>query len=302
MAGLPTTTFAVFSSDRKDFPVFAEYAASRSCMSILDLIPIVWKRGRTICDIVPAICVIMTQPNNDPEKRFSAEELDRIMAESGGGQTETPSNSPQRNPGQQTARPTSPTANSANPGRSTNESAPATAAVDDPRSKHTSLQCLSLVARHHGIDVSADRLIHDYSLEYDEPSLKRVLRIGKDTGLKVRHTRLTWKQLAKLDQAFPAIIRLINGNYVIAVGMREAEEEGTKVQQIAIFDPLADSPDFIFLPQEQFEKSWNGEVILSKKQSSLLDSKQKFGLRWFVPEVLKQWSCLLYTSPSPRDS
>ena len=54
----------------------------------------------------------------------------------------------------------------------------------DVPKQHTSLVCLSLVARHHGIDVSSDRLIHDYSLENEEPTLRRFLRIIKDTGLK----------------------------------------------------------------------------------------------------------------------
>ena len=40
---------------------------------------------------------------------------------------------------------------------------------------------LRLFARHHGVDVSADRLIHDYSLENEEPDLRRLLRIAKDT-------------------------------------------------------------------------------------------------------------------------
>ena len=139
-------------------------------------------------------------------------------------------------------------------------------------------------------------MIHDYSLEYDEPSLKRVLRIGKDTGLKIRHTRLTWKQLGKLDQAFPIMIRLQNGNYVIAVGLRDVEENGDSTKQIAVFDPLASDQGFIFLSQEKFEKSWNGEVILAKKTSALLNANQKFGLRWFIPEVTRQWRSFLHVA------
>ena len=230
----------------------------------------------------------MTKPNNDPnstEKRFSAEDLDRIMAESGDGQSPEMRKSTSESPSQSQPKPRSQRAQPSKPIGETNSS---NQNGHDPRGKHTSLQCLSLVARHHGIDVSADRLIHDYSLEFDEPSLKRVLRIGKDTGLKIKHSRLTWKQLTKLDQAFPAMIRLENGNFVIAVGMRESDEEGDSIEQIAIFDPLADQQGFIFLTQQEFEKSWKGEVILAKKKTALLDTKQKFSLRWFLPEVFKQ--------------
>ncbi|MDB4564859.1 cysteine peptidase family C39 domain-containing protein, partial [Mariniblastus sp.] len=86
--------------------------------------------------------------------------------------------------------------------------------------KHTAVQCLSLLARHHGLEVSPKRLIHDYSLEEEEPKVRRLLRIAQDNGLKAKHARMTWKQFGKMEQAFPAIGKLNNGNYVILVGLR----------------------------------------------------------------------------------
>ena len=154
--------------------------------------------------------------------------------------------------------------------------------------KHTSLICLALVARHHGIDVSSDRLIHDYSLENEEPSLRRFLRIIKDTGIKARYTSITWKQLHKVEQAFPLIARLRNENYVILVGVRKQERDGKVIEQVAVFDPMADQTGFIYLSKEEFEKSWKGEVILGKRTFSLLDSKQPFSLKWFIPEMVRQ--------------
>ena len=163
-----------------------------------------------------------------------------------------------------------------------------------PQIEHTALRCLSLVARHHSIDVSADRLAHDYSLEQEEPSLNRVLRIAKDIGFKTRFTRLTWKHLQKVNDAFPLIVRLENGNYIIVVGLREAESEaGTTNQQIAIFDPLADRPDFIFLDREEFEQRWKGDAIFLKRKFSMFDAEQPFSLRWFLPEVLRQRSAFV---------
>ncbi len=157
-----------------------------------------------------------------------------------------------------------------------------------PKNIHTSLVCLSLVARHHGIDVSSDRLIHDYSLENEEPSLRRFLRIVKDTGLKARYTSITWKQLHKVEQAFPVIARLRNENYVILVGVRKQELDGKVFDQVAVFDPMADQQGFIYLSQEDFEKSWKGEVILAKRSFKLLDTNQPFSLKWFLPEMFRQ--------------
>lgn len=235
----------------------------------------------------------MTQPNdpNSQEKKFSAEELDRIMAESSDALGESSDGTPNSSKPSDTKN--SGSTSAPNQLESSLPRPDGETATNDQSSKHTSLQCLALVARHHGIDVSADRLIHDYSLEFDAPTLNRVLRIGKDAGLKIRHTRLTWKQLSKLNEAFPAMIRLANGNYVIAVGMRDNEEDGAVTQQIAIFDPLASEQGFIFLDQEKFEGSWDGEVILAKKKKALLDKKQKFSLRWFIPEVFREWRSFL---------
>ena len=154
---------------------------------------------------------------------------------------------------------------------------------------HTSLKCFSLVARHHGVDVSADRLIHDYSLENEEPSLRRLLRIAKDAGFKTKYVRLRWNHLAKMGDAFPLMARLENGNYVIVVGLRKHQtESGDTVDQVAVFDPLADRPEFLFLGQQDFEQRWKGEVIFAKRKYSLLDSNQPFSLKWFIPEVIKQ--------------
>ncbi len=158
------------------------------------------------------------------------------------------------------------------------------------KAKHTSLQCLALMARHHGLDVSAERMIHDYSLATEQPTLRRLLRIAKEVGFKARHARITWKQLRNLGQAYPAMARLKNGNYVILVGMRKVEnEQGEAEEQLAVFDPLADQQGFIFLDQEKFEGAWNGEVILAKRKFSLFDANQPFSLKWFLPEIFKQW-------------
>lgn len=167
---------------------------------------------------------------------------------------------------------------------------------DQPESNanHTSLKCLALIGRHHGVDISVDRLIHDYSLETTEPSVKRLLRMASDHGFKVRPTRISWRQLLRMGDAYPIMARLKNGNYVILVGMRESEGEDGKVrQQVAVYDPLADRNDFLFLSKKDLEKSWNGDVILAKRKYSILDSKQPFSLRWFIPEIARQWTAFV---------
>ncbi|MEM7784658.1 MAG: cysteine peptidase family C39 domain-containing protein, partial [Planctomycetota bacterium] len=79
--------------------------------------------------------------------------------------------------------------------------------VPDKATTPTSLTCLALIGRHHGLDISPDRVMHEYSLENEEPTLRRLLRICKESGLKAKHAKLSWKQLRNLDQAFPVMVR-----------------------------------------------------------------------------------------------
>ena len=39
---------------------------------------------------------------------------------------------------------------------------------------------------------------------------------------------------------------------------------------------------------KKFEKSWKGEVLLTKRTYSMLDSNQPFSLKWFLPEIFRQ--------------
>ncbi len=163
-----------------------------------------------------------------------------------------------------------------------------------PSVAHTALKCLALIGRHHGVDISVDRLIHDYSLEQTEPSVRRLLRMASDHGFKVRPTRLSWKHLKRMGSAWPVMARLTNGNYVILVGMRDVQdEEGAIRQELAVFDPLADSHDFLFLSRKDLEKNWKGDVLLAKRRFSMFDSNQPFSLRWFIPEMARQWTAFV---------
>ena len=155
--------------------------------------------------------------------------------------------------------------------------------------RHTALHCMALIARHHGVDANVERMVHQYSLEEADPSVRRIMRIAQDQGFRTKITRLNWKKLRAMGQAYPVMGRLNNGNYVILVGLREIEDDsGQTVEQIAIYDPLAERHDFLFLTQEEFERAWKGHTMLFKRRYRLLDKEQPFSLKWFIPEILKQ--------------
>ncbi len=151
---------------------------------------------------------------------------------------------------------------------------------------HTNLHCLALVARHHGVDLSPERLQHDYAVDERPVETRQLLRMAKDAGLRARQIKLSWTSLLQLGEAFPVLAELDNGNWVVIAGPAMGEEEA----KIRVLDPLAERPDFILLNQEQFIRSWRGSVVMMKRNFGINDADQPFGFRWFIPEIIKQRS------------
>lgn len=148
---------------------------------------------------------------------------------------------------------------------------------------HTVIQCLTAIAQHHGLQINPERLIDDYALGAEEPTSALILRIASEIGMKARIDRLSWESLLGQSGVYPLMARLKNGNGVIVVGAR-----GEGDAKVAMLDPLADKASVVLLDREQFCSRWDGDVIFLKRQHSLTDPNQPFGLRWFIPEILKQ--------------
>ncbi|MBI4754944.1 MAG: peptidase domain-containing ABC transporter [Betaproteobacteria bacterium] len=152
----------------------------------------------------------------------------------------------------------------------------------------SALDCLVAIARHHGIATSLEqvRRAHVPTTNDAARTTEVVLTSAASLGLKARVvSALGWDELAALREALPAMAQLKNGNFVIVVGFKETESG----LAIAVMDPQARPPHAILLLERvRFEESWAGEVILLKRVYSLLDEKQPFGLRWFVPEMFRQ--------------
>ena len=163
-------------------------------------------------------------------------------------------------------------------------------------SPDTALLSLAMVARHHGVDIGLDRIVHEYAITpgFTIGSML-LLRIAKENGFKAKLVTIRWDNLAKLDTSFPLIIRLANGNSVVLAGFRpDPNKDGGG--EAMIVDPLATTPSFIPLSKERLLEQWRGETVFLKRIYKLADQNQPFGLRWFIPEVLKQGPAFLHVA------
>lgn len=148
---------------------------------------------------------------------------------------------------------------------------------------HSVIQCLTAIAQHHGLQINPERLIDEYALAAEEPAPALVQRIAADIGLKVRNDKLTWDELLQQEGVFPMIARLKDRSGIIVVGVRTEGEP-----RVAILDPTESRAGVLLIDKDQFCSRWDGDIILLKRDHSLMDEKQPFSLRWFIPEILKQ--------------
>ena len=144
---------------------------------------------------------------------------------------------------------------------------------------NTALVCFSIIAGEHKIEITRDRLLHEYNLSLDEIPTVKLLRIAKDLGLKARLLNLQWDGLLNLKKAYPAIAKLRNGRHMILVGITHGHGDLQQETMIACYDPLAGSGGaHLRLTREEFEAVWSGEIYLFKRTYKLSDETQPFSL------------------------
>lgn len=154
--------------------------------------------------------------------------------------------------------------------------------------RHSAIYCLVTVARHHRLEADVRRLLHEYAVE-DEPSPRLMVRMAEGVGLKARRGSVTWKRLARLEAVYPCIAWRKDGRAVVLCGIRP-ETEALQAQLIIWNPHSADgrAPEPTGIGEEDFVRDFSGEVLLLKRVYSILDENQPFGLRWFVPEFVRQ--------------
>lgn len=160
------------------------------------------------------------------------------------------------------------------------------AASNDPHPQ-TALECLAKVAAHHGIDLPAERLRHAYAVDGAPTPPDLLLRMAKEAGLRAQAVQLDWDALLQMGEAYPVLLRLSNGNCVVVFRAVETTD-GTAA--VVVFDPLAERQgEPLIIAREAFCAQWRGDAILIKRENLASDGQKVFGIRWFIPELARQW-------------
>lgn len=148
---------------------------------------------------------------------------------------------------------------------------------------HTGLRALVVVARINGVHVSLERLLHDHVIGNAEVSDAQIAAIATEIGLRAKVWTLDWTDLFRLGDSFPLLVRLRNGNMMVATGV--AERGGT--QLLTLQDPIAEGADALVLDEARFTQAWDGTAIFVKRRFEVADPERPFNLAWFFPEIIR---------------
>ncbi len=153
---------------------------------------------------------------------------------------------------------------------------------------NTSLVCFGLVAREHKIELTQQRLRHEFNISNEELEPQRMLRISKEVGLSTKHLTLDWHGLERLNKAWPVIGIKKDGRHVVLTGIFLPKDNENEVK-VGCYDPLVGAEGgHLTLSRTEFENIWSGKLYVFKRKYKLTDETQPFSLRWFIPEIFKQ--------------
>ena len=189
--------------------------------------------------------------------------------------------------------------------------------------RHTALFALGAIIRQNRCQFEIGRILHDYAISEDEPSLRLLKKIADEAGFRNKSLKLSWQKLAKMGTTYPFLIFTREGKTMVACGIRAEEKKEAPVEQafpsaegidgmkddaandaekevkksdevefkLAVWDPVAldgKRQQIKFITKDEFVETFTGEALLLKRRYALTDEDQPFGLRWFIPEFYRQ--------------
>jgi subfamily B ATP-binding cassette protein HlyB/CyaB len=155
-------------------------------------------------------------------------------------------------------------------------------ALDHHHCPDSGVYCLVLVARYHQLPADPLQIRHEFGCGDKALDALDLLQMARQLQLHARHReQIHIDQLPALPM--PAIACLNDGQFVVLAKVANGN--------VLVHDPREQKP--LSLPLALFSKSWSGSLILLGRRRQLLRSETRFGLRWFVPAVLKYRAQLL---------
>ena len=150
---------------------------------------------------------------------------------------------------------------------------------------HTALRCLFVVSLHRGVHLKPENF-REFS---QADTVGSVLKVMRNVGLQGKVLNgCKWNKLTALSYAYPLMAMLKGGYWIIVVNTVKGPEGPAAM----VLDPQREQEGPKLIPVDEFMEDWDGVLILCKRANRLADETQPFGLRWFLPEILRYKSYL----------
>ncbi len=155
-------------------------------------------------------------------------------------------------------------------------------AFDRHHCPDSGIQCLAIIARYHQLNADPAQLRHEFG--NGDRALQDVDLLPIAHKLQLHARCRDGIQLDRLSELpLPAIARLDDGQFVVVARVANGN--------VLLHDPREQKP--LSLPLALFKQSWSGSLILLGRRRRKLSAETRFGIRWFIPAVLKYRQQLL---------
>ena len=149
----------------------------------------------------------------------------------------------------------------------------------------SALRATFLLALHHGTMLDPGQLPRITEGDIAPSVISALSRAGFRTRML---RRCGWKTAAGLGSAYPALVPMANGSWVILVHTIQTADGPAA----AIPDPSEEAAGVQVMLRARFLAAWQGQLLLVAREPAYPEEGQPFGLRWFLP-ALKSQSRLL---------
>ncbi|WP_225030240.1 peptidase domain-containing ABC transporter [Xinfangfangia pollutisoli] len=160
-----------------------------------------------------------------------------------------------------------------------------TRAMEAQTRRLTGLRAAFLVASHHGVALRPEDLPSLVGPDMTRNLAEALERAGFRTR---RIPRCSWATAAKLGTAYPALVPLRDGGWLILVLV--VVKDGQPMA--AVMDPAQESAGIKLVPQADFLRDWAGELLLVQPAPAAAGEHRPFGLAWFLPALAAQKALL----------
>lgn len=137
------------------------------------------------------------------------------------------------------------------------------------------LASLVMVARFHQVAADPAQIRHQFGAQGSPFDAISLVRASRYLGLRAKSIRSHWDRLTRI--ALPAIAQSPAGKFFVLAKVGEGK--------VLLQDPAQPKPQT--LSREEFEESWNGNLILITRRSLLPGMSGEFDISWFLPALVK---------------